>query len=185
MEIFLIAVVCLLPLFWAIATFNRLVGLRNHVENAWSQIDTELKRRHDLIPNLVDTVKGYAAHEREVLEALIEARNQAEVDRESAKGEFESEGQVTRRLTRFFALSEDYPELKASENFLQLQEELADTEDRIQAARRFYNGNIRELNTLVQSFPSMIIAGMGNFSVREYFEVESAAVRTTPDVELS
>jgi len=174
----------LLVIIWLIGTFNGLVRLRQHCRESWSGIDTELKRRYDLIPNLVATVKGYAAHERETLAAVVEARSRAVASSGSPRTQATDENALVGALKHLFAVSEEYPELRASENFLKLQEELANTEDRIQAARRFYNANVRDMNTRVEVFPSSIIAGMFGFAKEEFFDVEGADFRTTPDVEL-
>ena len=177
-------VVVLLPLIWAVANYNILVRLRQQCRESWSVIDTELRRRYDLIPNLVETVKGYAAHERTVLQAVTEARNRALASTGSPGSQAVDENALVATLRTLFAVSESYPQLKASENFLKLQTELANTEDRIQAARRFYNANVRDLNTRVQVFPSNIIAGMFHFSPEEYFEIESASIRIPPRVQV-
>jgi LemA protein len=154
------------------------------VDEAWSGIDVQLKRRHDLIPNLIETVKGYAAHERETLENVVQARNSAVSAQDSgdpaALGA--AENILTGALRQVFALSEAYPDLKANTNFLDLQAQLADTEDKISAARRIYNGNVRDYNTKIQQLPANIIAGMGNFTEREFFEIEDAAQREAPKV---
>lgn len=176
-----IAVAVLLPLIWFIATYNVLVRLRQHCRESWSGIDTELKRRYDLIPNLVATVQGYAKHEREVLERVIEARSRAAASHGSPAQQAQDENMLVQSLRGLFALAENYPDLKASENFLHLQRELANTEDRIQAARRFYNANVRDLNTRTEVFPSNVVAGMFGFKKEEFFEVEPA-VRETPKV---
>jgi len=166
-----------LVLVWLAGTYNGLVRLRQHVRESWSGIDTELKRRYDLIPNVVETVKGYAAHEREVLERVTEARGRAVASTGSPASQARDENLLVGALSRLFAVSEGYPDLKASESFLQLQQELVNTEDRIQAARRFFNANVRDLNTRVESFPSNLVAGMFHFGKEEFFEVEAAAVR--------
>jgi LemA protein len=163
---------------WAIAAYNRLVRLRNQVESSWAQIDVQLKRRHSLIPNLVETVRGYAAHERGTLEAVIQARNTA-VQVGGAPGagpeqQAQAEGMLTQALGRLFALAEAYPNLKANQNFLGLQQELANTEDKIAYARQFYNSAIQTLNQSVQSFPTNLIAGMGGFTPKPYFEAVGA-----------
>jgi LemA protein len=172
---------------WAIVTYNGLVSRRVRVDEAWSGIDVQLKRRHDLIPNLVETVKGYASHEKTTLENVVRARNSAVSAQESgdpaALGA--AEGILTGALRQVFALSEAYPDLKANTNFLDLQAQLADTEDKISASRRIYNGNVRDLNTKVQQFPSNIIAGIGNFSIREFFEIEEPSERAAPSVSFS
>lgn len=159
-----------------IMMYNGLVRSRNRVENAWSQIDVQLKRRHDLIPNLVETVKGYAAHEKSTFEAVISARNAAMSSQSSGNvaQTAANENMLTGALKSLFALSEAYPDLKANQNFLGLQEELTSTEDRISYARQFYNDEVRGYNTKIQSVPTNIIAGMGGFALREYFEVDEA-----------
>lgn len=161
-------------LLWLWATYNKLIKLKNRVDEAWSDIDVQLKRRYDLIPNLMEAVKGYMAHERETLEAVIQARQQA-VSTHDAAGSgpaamLATENMLSGALKNLFALAENYPDLKASQNFLQLQDEIADTENKIQAARRFYNGNVRDFNTSTQQFPTNIIAGAFNFTDREFFE---------------
>ncbi|MFA5368292.1 MAG: LemA family protein [Dehalococcoidia bacterium] len=166
--------------------YNSLVGLRNQVKNSWAQIDVQLKRRHDLIPNLVETAKGYMQHERQTLEAVTQARNAA-VDA-SGRGvgqQAKAEGALSGFLTRFFAVAENYPDLKANQNFLALQEELTSTENKISFARQFYNDSVMKLNNKVQMFPSNIIAGMTGFKAGEFFEVESAAERQVPKVSFS
>jgi LemA protein len=177
-----VAVVVIIAL-WAIATYNTLVRLRNLVQEAWRQIDVELQRRHDLIPNLVETVKGYAKHERETFEAVTEARAKAAAPGSSPAEQALQEVMLTQALGRLFAVAENYPQLKANQNFLQLQQELSNTEDRIAAGRRFYNANVRELNIRCESFPSAIIATMFGFDKAEYFEVEDAAARQAPNVQ--
>ncbi len=182
--IIIVLVLVMLPFIYAIANYNVLVRLRQHCRESWSGIDTELRRRYDLIGNLVETVKGYATHEREVLEAVTEARSRALASEGSPKSQAADENALVGTLKTLLAVSESYPELKASENFLALQTELANTEDRIQAARRFYNANVRDINTRVEVFPSNIIAGMFHFSQQEYFEIDSAEVRIPPKVNL-
>ena len=169
----------LLVVIFLIATYNSLVKLKNRVEEAWSDITVQLKRRTDLIPNLVNTVKGYAAHETGVFEKVTEARSaimNANGVAESAQAENMLEG----ALKSLFAVAEAYPDLKANQNFLQLQQELVDTEDKIQASRRFYNGGVRDLNTKIETFPVNLVAGMFNFSKREFFEVEDRASVENP-----
>jgi LemA protein len=161
--------------------YNGLVQLRNRIDNAWSQIDVQLQRRHDLIPNLVETVKGYAAHERETLDAVVRARNQA-VQAQGPAQQAEAENVLTGALRQLFALSEAYPDLKANQNFLNLQEELTSSEDRVAYARQFYNDSVLKYNNKIQSIPSNLIARTFNFSEREYFEVDAAA-RAVPRVE--
>ena len=174
-----IGVLLLLVVGFLIATYNSLVKLKNRVEEAWSDITVQLKRRTDLIPNLVNTVKGYAAHETGVFEKVTEARSAIM----SAKGVAESaqaENMLEGALKSLFAVAEAYPDLKANQNFLQLQQELVDTEDKIQASRRFYNGGVRDLNTKIETFPVNLVAGMFNFSKREFFEVEDRASVENP-----
>jgi len=185
MEWFLIAlgVILVIIVIWAIATYNGLVKLRNLVQEAWHQIDTELQRRHDLIPNLVETVKGYAAHERATFEAVTAARAAASTPGASPAQQAQHENVLTQALGRLFAVAEAYPDLKANQNFLQLQGELTNTEDRVAAGRRFYNANVRELNTRIETFPVTIIASMFHFVRAEYFETEDAAARQAPTVE--
>jgi len=174
-----------LVLVWVVGTYNALVRLRQHVRESWSGIDTELRRRYDLIPNLVATVKGYAQHERQVLEAVIAARSRAVASTGSPAAQARDENMLVGALRQLFAVAEGYPQLKASANFLALQQELTNTEDRIQAARRFYNANVRDLNTRVKVFPSSLIASMARMRTEEFFEVQEAAVRRAPAVEVA
>jgi LemA protein len=169
-------------LLWMVLTYNTLVRIRQHVRESWSGIDTELKRRYDLIPNLVETVQGYAAHEREVLAAVTEARARAAASQGSPESQAEDEKRLVAGIDRLLAVAEGYPELKANTNFLELQRELANTEDRIQAARRFFNANVRDLNTRVEVFPSNLVAGWFGFEKAGFFEVESSRVRDVVDV---
>jgi LemA protein len=157
-----------------VAFYNRLVRLRNRAENAWAQVDVQLRRRYDLIPNLVETVKGYAAHEREVFEEVTRARSQAMAATGSPAQQAQAEQPLVAALGRLFAVAENYPQLRATENFQQLQAELANTEDRLQTARRFYNNNVQDYNRRVQSFPSNVVASMFNFEEEEFFEVDEA-----------
>ena len=180
----IVAIMVLVPLIWIIGTYNRLVNLRNTVTESWKNVDTELQRRYDLIPNLVETVKGYAAHERAVFEEVTRARATAVASKGSPASQAADENQLVRALGSLFAVAEAYPQLKAAENFLHLQRELVNTEDRIQAARRFYNGNVRTLNNLVQMFPSSLIASSGGFAPGEFFEIESVAMRQPVAVRL-
>lgn len=154
--------------------YNRLVVLRNRVDNAWSQIDVQLKRRYDLIPNLVETVKGYAAHEREVFERVTEARSQA-IAAGAVGEQAKAENMLTSTLRSLFAVAENYPELKANQNFLMLQEELSGTESKIAFARQFYNDSVMNFNATIQTFPSNIMAGMFGFQSRDYFEIEEVS----------
>jgi len=170
-----------LIVFWAVLVFNGLVKRRNRAKEAWADIDVQLKRRHNLIPNLVETVKGYAAHERELLEKVTQARAQA-MRAEGTKDREEAENILSDTLKSLFAVSENYPNLKASQNFLELQQELRDTEDKIQAARRFYNSVVMELNTKIESFPSSIIAKLFGFKKMDLFELREPEIRQTPKV---
>ena len=165
------------------AMYNGLVRVKNHCDESWADIDTELKRRYNLIPNLVESVKGYATHEKEVLERVIQARNQAVANNGTPMEQAKDENILFGGLRQLFALAESYPDLKANQNFLELQKELSNTEDRIQRARRFYNGNVRELSNRIEVFPSNIIAGMFGFQKREYFELDDEAQRAVPRVE--
>lgn len=175
--------VAVIGLIWGVATYNGFVRLRNLVQEAWRQIDVELHRRHDLIPNLVETVKGYAAHERAVFDEVTAARAAAASPGSSPAQQAVQENQLTAALGRLFAVAEAYPQLRAADNFLALQAELTNTEDRIAAGRRFYNANVRQLNTKVESFPSNVIARWFGFSRAEYFEAEDPAVRAVPTVD--
>jgi LemA protein len=165
-----VAVVLVVLVIFAIITFNRLVTLRNRVDSAWAQIDVQLKRRHDLIPNLVETVKGYAAHERETLERVVQARNVA-IAAQGPQARAEAENALSGTLKSLFAVTERYPVLKANQNFLQLQEELTSTEDRIAYARQFYNDSVLNYNNKIQTFPRNVIANSFSFQKREFFEV--------------
>ncbi len=158
-----------LVIIWIIATYNGLIALKNRTNEAWSDIDVQLKRRYDLIPNLVETVKGYAKQEQEVFTKVTQARAAA-MGAQSIDEKSKAENMLSDTLKSLFAVSENYPELKSSENFLQLQNELTDTEDKIQAARRFYNANVRDLNTKCETFPTNTIAGMLKIAKREFFE---------------
>jgi LemA protein len=166
----------------AVLSFNRFVRQQNLIDNSWSNIDTELKRRYDLIPNLVETVEGYATHERSTFEAVTAARNQAIADDGSPEHQAQTENALVGSLKSLLAVSEAYPDLKANTSFTDLQNQLVTTEDRIQAARRFYNNNVRDLNERVQSVPSNFIAKLGGFTTREYFQIESAVDRQAPSV---
>jgi len=165
--LYIVLGIIVIVIFWLIAVYNSLVRLRNRAKEAWSDIETQLKRRYDLIPNLVESVKGYMAHEVGVFEKVTQARAQAMQSTGTAKAE--REDMLSGALKSLFAVAENYPQLKANENFLSLQNELTDTEDKIQAARRFYNGMVRDLNTRIQSFPSNLIAGPFGFSAMEFF----------------
>ena len=179
-----IAAIILLPIIYVIATYNTLVALRNHIRDAWANIDTELKRRYELIPNLVATVKGYAAHEKEVFERITQLRTQCMASQGNPNQQAADESQLVAALQKMMLVVENYPQLKSDKNFLQLQHELVNTEDRIQAARRFFNGNVRDYRNKCETFPSSIIAGGFGFQSRDYFNVE-AAVREAPRTEFS
>jgi LemA protein len=167
-------------------TYNGLVGLRNQVKNSWAQIDVQLKRRYDLIPNLVETVKGYMKHERETLEAVTNARNLAQQGAAAGAGERgKLEGGLTAALSRLLAVAENYPDLKANQNFLALQEELTSTENKISFSRQYYNDSVLRFNNKTQMFPSNIIAGMFGFKAGEFFEVTEAEQREAPKVSFS
>jgi LemA protein len=176
-----LAAVALILLAWAVAAYNGLVRGRNQVDKAWADVDTELKRRHDLIPNLVETVKGYASHEKETLNAVVEARNRA-ISAGSPQEQAQAEGILTGALRQLFALAEAYPDLKANQNFLQLQQELGNTEDRLQQTRRFYNATVRDFNNRVQTFPTAVVASAFSFGPREFFELTDDAERAAPQV---
>lgn len=175
----------LLLVVFVIANFNRFVRVRQHLRESWSDIDVEMKRRYDLIPNLVATVKGYAKHEQQVLEEVVRLRNLAMHSTGTAAKQAVDETALAIGMRKLFAVVEGYPELKANTNFLALQEELANTEDRIAAARRFYNGNVRELNQLCRAFPTNLLAGMFGFEEASYFELASEAERVVPRLDLA
>jgi LemA protein len=180
--IVIVVALVLLALFF-VSLYNRLVRQRNRAENAWAQVDVQLTRRHDLIPNLVETVKGYASHERETFDEVTRARvalQQAQTPAEAST----ANAQATAATGKLIAVAEAYPELKASQNFLELQEELTDTEDKIAAARRYYNATVLRFNTKVQSFPTLLVAGPAGFRVKELFELEDAAAAQPVQVSL-
>jgi LemA protein len=176
-----VVVVLVLLVFIIVGIYNSLVGLKVQCDNAWSDIDVQLKRRYDLIPNLVETVKGYAAHEKGTLEDVVAARNRA-MSSEGPAAKAEAEGALTSALRQVFALAEAYPQLRAVESFTQLQNTLNQIEDSVQNARRYYNAVVRDLNTKIAQFPSNIIAGMFNFKPREFFEISAPAERDVPKV---
>ena len=178
MSIYLWVIIGLIVLivFWLIAVYNGLIKLRNRTDEAWSDIDVQLKRRYDLIPNLVETVKGYASHERELFEKVTQARTAA-MGAQTMEEHGKAENMLAGALKTLFAVAENYPDLKANENFLELQRELSDTENKIQAARRFYNGNVRDLNIKIETFPNNLMAEMFGFKKREFFEIEEEAAR--------
>lgn len=171
MILWIVLAIVVVIAIYAVVTYNGLVSFRNRIENAWAQIDVQLKRRYDLIPNLVETVKGYASHEQETLERVIQARNMA-VSASGIGEQAQAENMLSGALKSLFALSESYPDLKANQSFLQLQEELTGTEGRIAYARQFYNDTVYKYNTKIQSFPAVILANMMNFGAREYFEAD-------------
>ncbi|HED54147.1 MAG TPA: LemA family protein [Phycisphaerales bacterium] len=183
------AVVALGLIMWLIGAYNKLVRLRVDCDNGWSQIDVQLKRRYDLIPNLVETVKGYAGHEKETLDAVISARAKAVQTHDSASAGTaqmgRAEGELTQALGRLMVVAEAYPDLKANTNFMQLQEELTSTENKIGFSRQHYNDTVGRYETARQSFPVNIIAGMFNFDKRDYFEIEEPAAREAPKVSFS
>jgi len=176
----IVIIIAVVIVLWIILVFNRLVTLRNRTKEAWSDIDVQLKRRYNLIPNLVETVKGYASHERQLFENVTKARTLA-MQAQTIKEKGEAENMLSGTLKSLFAVAENYPDLKASTNFLELQRELRDTEDKIQASRRFYNTNVRDLNIKVESFPTNIVAGLLGFKKRDFFEAEGGE-REVPKV---
>lgn len=176
----LLAVVVVIAL-WLVMTYNGLIRLKNQTDEAWSDIDVQLKRRYDLIPNLVNTVKGYATHESGVFEKVSQARAAA-MGAQDPKDKAAAENMLSSTLKSLFAVSEAYPDLKANQNFLKLQDELSDTENKIQASRRFYNGNVRDLNTKIQVFPTNLIANMLGFKERAFFELENVEERKNVEV---
>ena len=183
MALVIILVVIVALIAWAVGIFNSLVGLRNQVKNAWAQIEVQLKRRHDLIPNLVETVKGYMTHESETLENVTKARTMAAgVSGTGPSQQIPAENVLTQALGKLFAVAEAYPNLKANENFMALQEELTSTENKISFARQFYNDTVMRFNNKIQMFPSNIFAGMFNFQASTFFETEDAAEREAPQV---
>lgn len=166
---------------WAVRSYNRLVRIRNQVSEAWADIDVQLTRRFDLIPNLVEIVRGYQRHEADVLEDVTRLRSDAHtpVDRRAAR-----ENELTSHIVKLFAVAEDYPELKADENFRSLHHSLAEVEDHLQFSRRFYNGTVRDNNNLVEGFPSMVVARLFHFRMAEFFEIELASMREAPEVDM-
>jgi LemA protein len=185
MSSFLILLIIIAVLvFVFVGIYNGLVKLRNTSEQAWSDVDVQLKRRYDLVPNLVETVKGYASHEKETFEKVVQARNQA-MQATSPEDKAQAENFLQSTLKSLFALAEAYPELKANQNFIELQAELSKIEEQIQLSRRYYNAVVRDLNTKIESVPSNIVANMFNFQKREYFELESTEEREAPQVSFS
>ena len=183
MAVFILIGVVVLVALWAILTYNGLVSRRAMVAEGWSGIDAQLKRRADLIPNLVETVKGYAAHERQTFDELTKMRSEAGSQDPAQRAA--SETAITAAIGKVMAVAEAYPDLKASANFQTLQKDLADVEDQIQLARRYYNGAVRNLNVAVQQFPSNLIANMGGFTAAQFFQLDNAAERTAPKVSFS
>ncbi len=180
--VWIILIVVTLIIFWLVATYNILIKLRQRTKEAFADIEVQLKRRHNLIPNLVNTVKGYAKHEKGLFESVTRARSAAM----SAQGTLEqaqAENMLSQTLKSLFAVAENYPKLAASTNFLQLQDELSDTENKIQAARRFYNGQVRDFNTKQETFPTNLIAGWFSFKKSDYFEIELETERAVPEVD--
>src|SRR3954464_12768113 len=178
----IVLIVLGLVVLWAIFSYNRLAALREQVRSGWAQIDVQLKRRHDLIPNLVETVKGYAAHESGTLENVVKARNQA-VSATTPEQAGQAENMLTQTLGRMFALAEQYPDLKANQNFLELQEELTATEDKVAYARQFYNDSVQNFNTRISTIPAKFFAGAMGYKAREYFETEAPEDREVPKVQ--
>ncbi|MBW6441116.1 LemA family protein [Patescibacteria group bacterium] len=175
-------VIVVLVTLWFVAVYNGLIKLKVRTSEAWSDIDVQLKRRYDLIPNLINTVKGYATHERELFEKVTKARANA-MNAQNPEEKAGAENMLSGTLKSLFAVSENYPDLKANTNFLELQRELSDTENKIQASRRFYNGNVRDLNTKIQIFPDSIVAGMLNIQKREFFEIDEPKEKEVPTVQ--
>lgn len=182
--IIIIAAIILTPIIFVIATYNTLIGLKNHIKDAWANIDTELKRRYELIPNLVNTVKGYAKHEQQTFRLITELRSKCIANTGSVAAQCSTEQLLVGALQKLMAVVENYPQLKADTNFLQLQQELVNTEDRIQAARRFYNGNVRDYKNKCQMFPSSIIAAIFGFESQDYFNVDPA-VKEVPSINMN
>ena len=181
MGLIIVLVIIAIVVFYGIAVYNKLVRFRTLVEEAWSGINVQLKKRHDLIPNLMETVKGYATHERETFESVTLARNTA-IQAQSVKSQEVAENQLSGALSRLLAISERYPELKANQNFMQLQEQLGIIETDIEKSRRYYNGAVRQKNIAIETFPSNLVANMFNFSKSPFFELESEAEKAVPQI---
>lgn len=177
--LYVILAIVVIILLWGVAAYNRFIRLINRAKEAWADIDVQLKRRYDLIPNLVNTVKGYATHEKGTLEKITEARSKA-INAEGIEEQGKAENMLSGALKSLFAVAENYPDLKANQNFLELQRELSDTENKIQAARRFYNTNVRDLNTSVESFPNNVIANIFKFGQMEFFDLEEGSEAKDP-----
>ena len=182
MGLIIVLAIIVIIILWMVGMYNGLVRLRNQVKNAWSQIDVQLKRRHDLIPNLVETAKGYMKHERETLDSITQARSHA-VEASGVADQAKAEGELSNALSRFMLVVENYPDLKASQNFLSLQEELSSTENKVGFARQFYNDQVQTFNTKIESVPTNIMANMFNFKQAEFFEIETPAEREVPKVQ--
>jgi LemA protein len=182
MWLYIVLAIIAAVLLWFAATYNRLISAKNATDNSWADIDVQLKRRYDLIPNLVETVKGYAGHEKSIFEEVAKARSLA-MNAKTPAEHAAAENALSATLKTLFAVAENYPDLKASQNFMQLQSDLRDAEDKIQASRRFYNANVRDWNTLVQQFPTNLIAGPMKFNAREFFEIADNAQREAPKVQ--
>src|SRR3954452_3903250 len=180
--VIVLVVIIVLLLILLVALYNRLVRLRNRAENAWAQVDVQLRRRYDLIPNLIETVKGYAAHERQTFEEVTRARTAAQ-QAQNVQQQAEAENMLTQAIGRLFAVAEQYPQLRATENFQELQAQLAETEQKIAVSRQIYNDAVLTYDNALQTVPTNMVAGVFNFEPREYFEVEEAAAREAPRVE--
>lgn len=176
-----LVVIALIVVFWYVSTRNGIIGQRNRVDESWSGIDVQLKRRHDLVPNLVETVKGYASHEQQVFENVTKARSDA-MAAQSVDETAKTESQLTRAMADLRAVAENYPDLKATENFQQLSRNLSELEDEIQASRRIYNSNVQSYNTKIQQFPASIVASQGSFTDKEFFEISEPSEREAPSV---
>ena len=181
MGLIIVLVIIAIVVFYGIAVYNKLVRFRTLVEEAWSGINVQLKKRHDLIPNLMETVRGYASHERETFESVTRARNTA-IQAQDVKTQEVAENQLSGALSRLLAISERYPELKANQNFMQLQEQLGIIETDIEKSRRYYNGAVRQKNIAIDTFPSNLVANMFNFSKSPFFELESEAEKAVPQI---
>ncbi len=177
----IVGIVIVIIVAWLIGVYNSLIKSRNRVDEAWSDIDVQLKRRYDLIPNLIETVKGYASHEKDVFQKVTEARANA-MGAKGIEEKGQAENMLSQTLKSLFAVAEAYPELKATDNFAKLQDELTDTENKIQASRRFYNGNVRDFNTKIQIFPNNVVAGMLGFKKYDFFQIDNAEEKENPKV---
>jgi LemA protein len=180
---FVISAIILVIVFWFVIVYNKFIKDKNLIREAWSGIDVQLKRRNDLIPNLVDAVKGYSGYEKSLFEKITELRNKS-ASQQQVKEKAHTENDLTKAIVNLFAVAEAYPDLKANTNFLDLQKQLAETEDQLQYARRYYNGVVRDYNIRVESFPSNLIANTFNYKVEDYFEIEIASERISPQVKI-